>query len=247
MKKSILIILMTFLLFSQTKAQELNFGGDILNRYVWRGLDLGGKSPSIQPWMKLNMGGTDHSFTVGAWGAFSLAGTANEETDLYLSYTYKGTFTIAVTDYFFPGLNTGTKDNYFEWGDTKTGHILEGSLTFHGTERIPFTLLIAMNFYGNDARRNNGKIFKSKYIEIGYNARIKDIDLNVFLGVTPDKANINEGETPFYLNEKPGVINLGLKVSKSIQITENFSVPVQCSLISNPVNNKIFMVFGFSL
>lgn len=247
MKKTILIILTSFLIFIHSRAQELTFGGDFLNRYVWRGLDLGGKSPSIQPWIKLNMGSAHHSFTAGAWGAFSLAGTANEETDLYLTYTYKNTLSITVTDYFFPGLNTGTKDKYFEWGDTKTGHILEGSLTFHGTDRFPFTLLIAMNFYGNDALKNNGKIFKSKYIELGYYTRIKDIDLNAFIGATPDKANINEGETAFYLNEKPGVINLGLKVSKNIQITENFSVPVQCSLISNPVNNKIFMVFGFSL
>jgi len=163
-----------------------------------------------------------------------------------LSYTYKGSYSITVTDYFFPGLNTGSKDKYFVWGKDKTGHILEGTLAFNGTEKIPFTLLFAMNFYGNDARKSNGNLFMSKYIELGYKTKIKEIDFNVFVGATPDKANIDAGEIAFYLNDKPGIVNLGLKVSKTIQITDNFSVPVQCSLISNPNLNKIYLVLGFS-
>ena len=87
----------------------------------------------------------------------------------------------------------------------------------------------------------------SKYIELGYKTKIKELDFNVFVGATPDNANEDEGETAFYLNEKPGIINIGIKASKTLQITDKFSLPVQCSLISNPDLNKIYLVFGFSL
>jgi len=247
MKRIIVIFLMSVICVTYSSAQELSFGGDVMNRYVWRGLDLGGKSPSIQPWMRLNFGNTNHSVSVGAWGAFSLSNTSNEETDLYLSYTYKGTFSATLTDYFFPGLNTGSKDKYFEWGKESTGHILEGSLAFNGTEKIPLTFLFSMNLYGNDVRRKNGNIFMSKYIEVGYKTKIKKIDLNVFAGAALDNPDSNDGETSFYLNNKPGIVNIGLKVSRELQITNSFSLPVQCSLIANPELNKIYMVFGFSI
>jgi hypothetical protein len=238
---------MTVLFTSHLMAQKLELGGDVFNRYIWRGLDLGGKSPSIQPWMKFCIGNEEHAFSIGVWGAFSLAGTSNEETDLYLSYTYKEVFSFTLTDYFFPGLNNGSKDNYFEWRKDKTGHILEGTLAYNGSDRIPFTLLFAMNLYGNDARKNIGSIFMSKYIELGYKARIKELDFNVFVGATPDNPNEDEGETSFYLNDRPGIISIGVKASKTLQITDKFSLPVQCSLISNPDLNKIYLVFGFSL
>ncbi len=76
MKKAVIIFFMSVLLVPHSKAQELSLGADVLNRYVWRGLDLGGKSPSIQPWMKINAGNDNHVFSFGAWGAFSTAGTS---------------------------------------------------------------------------------------------------------------------------------------------------------------------------
>ena len=101
-------------------------------------------------------------------------------------------------------------------------------------------------FFGNDARKSNGDLFLSKYIEVGYKTRLKQTDLNVFVGGTPDNPNIAAGESSFYLNEKPGIINVGLKLSRTLQITENFSIPVQCSVISNPALNKIYLALGLS-
>ncbi len=144
-------------------------------------------------------------------------------------------------------MNSGSQDKYFEWGKESTGHVLEGTLSFNGTEKLPITLLFSMNLYGNDARRSNGKIFMSKYIEIGYKTTVKEVGINLFAGAALDKPNINNGETSFYLNQKPGLINLGLKVSKDIRITNNYSLPIQCSLIVNPDQDKIYMVFGFSI
>ena len=67
-------ILFALLLLSVTtaKAQELSVGTDIVSRYIWRGIDLGGNTPSIQPTLEFSTGG----FAVGFWGAYSLSDPA---------------------------------------------------------------------------------------------------------------------------------------------------------------------------
>lgn len=232
---------------SLLQAQEVTFGADLMNRYVWRGLDLGGRSPSIQPYTSIKFGSEQHALTLGAWSAFSTAATCNEEIDLYLTYTYNDCLNLTLSDYFFPGLNTGIKEKYFEWRADSTGHLLEGTFNFSGTEKVPFTFLVAMNFYGNDARKINGDLFMSKYIELGYKKSFKEFEFNSFIGAALDTPDTNSGETSYYLNNKAGIVNIGLKCSRNIAITDKFSLPLQCSLITNPSLQKIYFTFGISL
>lgn len=244
--KKFTILLLLFCIYISAESQELSLGVDLFNRYIWRGIDLGGKSPSIQPYASVRFGNETHALTLGTWGAFSTAGTSNEEVDLYLTYSYKDMVNVMVTDYFFPGLNQGAKDKYFEWNSDSTGHVLEASASFAGTEDFPFTALFAMNMYGNDACKVNGDLFMSKYFEIGYKRKIRDIDLNVFAGAAIDNPDTDAGETGYYLNEKAGIINLGVKIAKTVAITEKFSVPMQCSLSTNPDLGKIYIALGVS-
>jgi len=44
-----------------------------------------------------------------------------------------------------------------------------------------------------------------------------------------------------------GFVNIGITLSKEITISDDFSLPVCCSLITNPQAENIYMVFGFSL
>ena len=245
--KKYLSLLILLVISNIITAQEFGLGFDLFNRYVWRGLDLGGKSPNIQPWANVKFGNDNHSLTLGTWGAFSFAGTANDETDIYLNYSYKSCLNLLVTDYYFPGLNSGIKENYFEWRPDSTGHVLEGTFSFTGTEKIPLTALFAMNFYGNDARKSNGDLFMSKYAEIGFKKNIKGTDFNLFVGAALDNPDENAGEVGFYLNEKSGITNIGIKLTKSIEITDKFSLPVQCNLITNPQLKKIYFTLGISL
>jgi hypothetical protein len=232
----------------------VTFGCDLMSRYVWRGLDLGGASPSVQPSLKLGLCSKDssHAITLGFWGAYTTGPTANQEADLYLSYTYNNMLSLSVTDYFFPDLNQGIRNDYFEYRPDSTGHVYEGVLSFNGTKKIPVTFLFAMNFYGNDARKINsdsstGDIVMSKYLELGYKKTIRGTDLNVFLGFALDDPKEKLGATGYYLNEKPGIINVGIKASGKVKITDDYSLPLQCSVVSNPELNKIYMVFGISL
>jgi len=217
----------------------LSINLDIMSRYVWRGTDYGG-SPSIQPGISYSLAG----FTIGTWGAYTTNNPGIQEVDLYLSYSLKDVISLTVTDYFFPDENSNY--NYFDYGDIRTGHVLEGSVSFNGTDKLPLTALIATNFYGNDARRINnndslGGIQYSTYAEISYSFKY----FNIFMGANLTNPDTDKGETGYYGNSI-GIVNLGISTSKKIKITDKFSLPVTASLITNPQAEKIYLVAGFS-
>jgi len=224
---------------------SFNVGADIVSRYIWRGSDIG-RSPSIQPSIELKAG----AFAIGYWGAFATSQlntnsfSATQESDLYLSYTLKEMFTITLTDYFFP-CDTLANNHYYEFNEDKTGHLLEATLSFNGTKRIPFTLMVATNVWGADKRKANGDKFYSTYAELGYSRKIKAVALNAFIGANLIAPNLDKGETGYYGNYM-GVVNLGVTGTKEIKVTENFTVPCSVSLITNPQTENIFMVLGIS-
>ncbi len=209
---------------------KLDFGTDMVSRYVWRGTDFG-NSPSIQPFISYSIAG----FEIGTWGSFSTNAANMQEVDLYASYTFaKDMFTVGLTDYFFPDA-TVSMNNYFDYGDTTTGHIFEGNLGFNGTGNVPLYFTANYNFYGAD--KDN-----SLYFEIGYKGSCKYVDYTVFMGGATGKGiYLTPGADGF------SVVNVGLGVSKDIQITEKWSLPLFAQIITNPQAQNIFLVFGFSL
>ncbi len=235
-------MLLNFSSFSQDEGSktQLNFSSDFMSRYVWRGLQLGGAYPSIQPKMELSKA----NFSLGAWGAFSTNALQNQEIDIYASYTFaKEMFTFTITDYFFPSDTAAY--NYFVYDKDATAHLFEASLKFNGTDKIPFTLLLATNFYGADTKKLNGNNTLSTYVELGYECKIKEVKLNSFIGSAVNAPGDNI--TGFYGNTKTGIINLGVTAYKDIQITDKFALPLSSSLILNPYAKSIFFVFGFTL
>lgn len=210
------------------KESPFSVNVDLFNRYVWRGTDFGG-SPSIQPGIAYTKGG----FKAGAWAAYTTNGNQTQECDLYLSYTFlKKMATVTVTDYFFP--IDGASNKYFDYNDTTTSHIFEVSAAFNGTEKLPLGILIGMNVYGADPRKDNGDPYYSTYIEANY--QFKNIKL--FAGFNP----IESGFYGDYL----GFCNIGATAKRDIKITESFSFPLSVSLITNPQKENVFLVVGAS-
>lgn len=251
---------------TQVEESPWSVGADFVSRYIWRGVNLGGSSPSVQPYVEYGFGSDDHAFAIGAWGAYSLSGTqTGQEADLYLSYTIKEMFSLTVTDYFFPD-ETTDRNKYFNYNmdwdkinsgeEAQTGHVVEAAISFNGTEKLPISVMFAMNVWGADSQKYKeeagvmvpeDKIVMSKYIELGYSTEVKGVAVDVFAGATLDNPDIAKGEaTGFYGQRASGFINLGFTLSKEIKISDNFSLPVFGSLITNPEAENIFMVFGVS-
>ncbi len=241
------------------RESPFSLGADIMSRYVWRGTQFGGNSPSIQPSLSVSY----KNFTFGVWGAYSTGGVhASQELDLYLSGNFiNDMFTVVVTDYYFP---SDTASYHYMSYDSKTGHVLETGVVFNGTDNFPISLSAYVNVYGHDARKvgddpsdtttfnQEQDIQFSNYFEVSYSKSFKNnFDINAFLGFTlsnPKKADANTGyigESGFYGNG-PGVVNLGLTASKSVKITNSYSMPLTASFIINPQAERVYLVFGIS-
>lgn len=240
----VFIISISFSAFSQEDEKEelINLGADLTSRYVWRGLQLGGAS--VQPFMELSF----KNFTFGTWGSYSFTGTqTSQEADLYLSYSFADMFSILISDYFLPD-DLGGYD-YFDFDADNTGHIIEAALSFDGTETIPISLLLATNVYGADARKENGDMVFSTYVELGYATTIVNTDFSAFVGGALNAPGEFAGvKVPgYYGNTDAAIINFGVSGSKSVEITDKFSLPINSSLIFNPDSKSVFLTFGISI
>ena len=237
-----------------TGKPAFSVGADLVSRYIWRGADYG-NSPAVQPAVAFSVAG----FKAGFWGSYGLGQYSKKindstvanmghyaEFDFYLSYTWKGV-TLTAYDYFFPnplGPNDGNK--YYNFKPATTGHSLEISLSWAGTEKIPLQLYAGTIVYGADKNQDSTGVYGagpdnnfSTYFEAAYQFNVKGFGVKPFLGAIPFGSS--------WYGPTGGVVNAGLTVSKSIPITSQYSLPVFGSVITNPQAQSVFLVFGLSL
>ncbi|MEW6652426.1 MAG: hypothetical protein AB1394_03050 [Bacteroidota bacterium] len=229
MKKYITLLLV--FLFSIGSFAQLKVGADFYSRYLWRGLDFG-DAPAFQPSLSYASGG----FTIGAWGSYSFpTGSASyAENDLYASYSFatktSGSFTAILTDYYIPSY--GIPFGYFKpKSPYSAAHTIEGGLTYSGPESLPISLALYVNL-SNDPEN-------STYLQAGYSFAVGESIVSFAAGFVPT-------ESKYYLIDKANVINLAINGSKTIKLSDKFSVPINVSYISNPSQDKTYLVFGAS-
>ncbi len=255
MKKSILIILswavMLHIIYpvklmgQDDESSNFSYGADVVSRYIWRGLNLGGSSPHVQPYLEYSFGET--GLAAGFWGSHALgASSTGAEADIYVSYTPVDMFSVGITDYFFPSdVAFARGDHYFDYAKKTTSHTIEGMVSFNGTEEIPVSLTFAMNVYGADGIDKKGDNYYAKYLELGYSATIKETGLSPFIGMALDDPAEEDGAVGWYGNSF-GVINVGLSVSKAVKISDVYTMPLSSSVIFNPEAGNIYLVFSIS-
>ena len=234
-KMRILAICVIAVLTATSVKAQFATGADIVSSYVWRGVpqdrtvtgnpSLG--SPNIQPYVSFTTGG----FTIGSWASSSFLGNV-KEVDLYATYAFSSALALTVTDY-----NWGFSNSYFNYG-TGTDHIFEATLAYTGPEKFPISASVNTMFLGADKKPSDAtKQALSTYIELGY--QVTPL-VKVFAGGVL-------GESNNYLTTSAGVTNVGIKVSKSIAITDKFSLPVYGILGTNPYAKNAFFVAGITL
>ena len=158
-------------------------------------------------------------FSIGAWGSYSLsANTTTTEADLFLGYAFKNGFSLLMTDYYFPA-EPGSTGNYFDYNNS---HVFEISAA-----QVIGKFSLSGNYYFANA---NDDI----YFEAGYAFN----PVNVFFGA---------GNKSYSDNGQFNVVNLGISSTKTIGITDKFSLPLTGKVILNPNKEQIFLVLGFTL
>lgn len=212
---------------------QFSVGTDIVSNYVWRGVqqDLTNTkgTPNIQPYVSFTAG----KFTIGAWGSTGILGSV-KEVDIYATYAISSLFSLTVTDYNW----NFNPSSYFKYDDA-TDHVYEASLNYAGVEAFPLSVSLNTMLYGADkiADGEGTKQAYSTYMELAYPITA---NAKVFLGGSLN-TSANYGTTGV------GLTNIGFKVSKSIEITDKFSLPVYGVVGVNPTANDAFLVLGITL
>ena len=205
-------------------AQQFNLGADVVSRYVWRGTDYG-ESASVQPVLSFAAGG----FEVGTWASYAMnpEGAPANEHDIWASYT-AGPVTLGITDYYFPNVSP----DFFDFdGNGDGSHSIEAFASVTGPASLPLSLF-AGYFAHNDP---DGSI----YLNLSYPLSVDGIDLSVGVGASAV-------ESALYGTEGFGIVEINLAASKSIPLTDAFSLPLSVAYILNPYAEKSFLVLGVS-
>jgi len=228
--KSVAILAIAVLTVTSAKAQFAT-GADIVSSYVWRGIpqETTKGVPNIQPYVSFTTGG----LTLGSWASSSFLGNV-KEVDLYATYAFSSQFAVTLTDY---NWGFASAKGYFDYSAT-TDHIYEATLAYTGTEKFPISASVNTMFAGADKKPSDAtKAALSTYMELGY--QITPL-VKVFAGGVLGESNV-------YATKSAGVTNVGIKVSKSIAITDKFSLPVYGILGANPYSGGAFFVAGVTL
>lgn len=239
-KKIVLGIVLLGTISSNVNAQsndiDISLSGDLVSSYVWRGVKQTGAS--VQPALSASYKG----FTIGSWASTDFGNNDGfKEVDFTASYAIKG-LSVALTDYWWDGEGAA---NYFggeSLNGSNNGHMLEASLGYTFSEKFPLSLSWNTFFMGKGNKKENGKNSYSTFIEASYPFSVKNVDFGLSIGVTPWKSVI-------YQTEKFSVTQIKLHASKTIQITDNFSVPIFGDIIFNPDkrNEDVNFVFGITI
>ena len=234
---TVLFICIPGLSFAQDLS--LNAGADIVSRYIWRGLNVN-DAINIQPALSLSVSG----FSFGFWGSYSLSNNSSEdiygqELDTWIGYNYafENGMSIGaiVTDYYFA--NAGIKWGNFNNYDDPNGpgaHTIETGLLLRGPNSFPLSLSGYILVY-NNAGNNT-------YFQMDYPVTVAEVPLNFFIGA----AGGSEEDPGYYGTEKFNVTNIGVKATKSVKITEDYSLPVSVTFLINPRAEISYLVFGLT-
>lgn len=209
---------------------ETTIAADVVNQYIWRGVDAG--NVSLQP----TLGVAYKGLSLTAWGSVGLTESSDtKEFDFTLGYTTGG-LNVGITDYWF-SVGQDPDARYFKYDAHGTNHVFEAFVGYD------FGVLSAQwytNFAGNDGVNKDGKRAYSSYFEVNAPFRLATCEWTATLGAVP-YATTTYGTTGF------AVTNIGLKATKDIKVTDAFSVPVFAGVIGNPCAQKAYLVFGFTL
>ena len=191
MKKNDLILVLALgaiTLPASISAQDkftVNGNIDLVNNYVWRGMDQN-SGFSVQPMLGFTYKGS----SLSAWGSQSLTNNADrdvQELDINLGYSIKG-ISVTITDYWWGGLHNPY--GYYKHGPADNpvdgGHHFEATVAYNFGEKVPLSLSWSTWFAGADLHTSTDKRCYSTYISASYNITcLNNITLTPSIGFTP--------------------------------------------------------------
>lgn len=198
---------------STTKPVRLNTDLIIATKNIWRGVNYGNNAPMVQGTLGVVF---KEKFEVGACGTATLNGDKRgfgNWMELYAQYSWHH-WTVTLDDYYF--FSYDSLNDYFNWNNSSTQHLLEARLKYSVENR--FSAMVGYNIYANQTAS------KALYFETEYNV-FKDFSL--LFGFVTGTSSLN-----FY--SSGGITTVGVSGKREIKISKKFSMPLKAQLIVNP-------------
>jgi len=161
---------------------------------------------------------TTGGLTVGVWGSYDMAGY--KETDPYISYSLPIGLSLGVTDYYYEG-------DFTDFSDSTGNHAFEANLGYT-IKGLSISGNYILNKAGGAASMGGDMYFQATYAFNSFSA---------FVGA---------GNGWHTSDSEFNVCNIGIQASKTIDVTDKFSIPVTGQVIVNPDKKQLFMVVGLS-
>jgi hypothetical protein len=210
---------------------ELDLGATTVSRYLWRGIQLD-NSVNFQPYMMYYTS----NFEIGASSSMSLTKDFNE-VYFWAAYSVNTSLLNAkfyVADFYYEYLGSDFTNFKTEKRDGVEGnHYVEGYVEFT-SDNSPFKLLLSSSLW-NDPDN-------SMYAEVSYSkSHSNDLESSFSLGGSLKKS------TRWYYTDKAGIVNVSYELSKQVQITPEYALPVTVSSIFNPTGKSFYVILSISI
>ena len=248
MKKMFLMICAGIVMFAnvcriygQENNDKISLSVDVATGFIWRGLSFN-SSPVAQPSFTFTPG----KLSVGAWASIPFTQDEYQEVDVFINYQFTPSLSLCLTDYFGSDYWGWRTLPYFNFKREETAHVFDLQFMYDGSGAFPVKTMISTIIAGDDMKRTGGwdgkwKNNYSTYIEFGYgNTTSKGVDWEIFAGFVPMASD-------FYNVSGADVINLGLGLSKSFEITPTYSLPLSLKFIVNPSMETVFLTAAITL
>ncbi|MCI3937911.1 hypothetical protein MQX03_11920 [Chryseobacterium aahli] len=246
-----LIVLGTGNFYAQQNAENqedsrLDFTANVQNNHLWRGLIITDK-PVVMGNVSYALD-KDKNWKVGIWGASSMTddkdGTHYKEINYYVQYS-NGRLYIGLWDLFNSrNINTAVaSDDIFNYSNRKTAHIIDLRTNYTFGPAFPLNIEADIMLYGGAnagevVLEYDGTYKKNKYstyVQVSYPViKDKKVNLDAFVGAgfaLNDKNFLYGNGTNSF-----DIVNVGVKATKSLKITEHYTLPVSMMAMWNPAN-----------
>lgn len=200
---------------------------DLANRWIWRAAAFS-EAPVIQP----SIGYATKKINVSIWGSYAFESNAYSEIDFTFEYQLFKKFRLGLIDYFTTSDVTGAEHKFFNFNQGTSSHMLELYGNHKPFNKAPLAFLYSVWFWGPDRDKVTQQQNFSTYFEAKYTKTYKSVDAYAFAGLTPWKG--------FYATG-PALVNIGVGLSKSINLGDRISVPAKIEFILNPDAQKAFI------
>lgn len=251
-----IVMMVTTTLFAQETVRDTlksdkkwDINLDIASRYIWRGQSWGGKYPVAQLYGNYKL---SDKFAVGFWSTHNFkkeyydangASKGYKELDFILNYAITDYFTVSLQDYYWPSTDRqeGVSNDFFNFGNDGS-QSLDLQFLFDFSEKgVPIWVTLSTLIAGNDFRYKDENDEKGKqnfttYMEIGY-----EFEAPLGVNISPVLGAVLNNKAEYYTfadYNKPSFVNLGCKVSKDIEVTDSFTMPVWLNYTYNAASDK---------